>query len=265
MAGEEQVEGAWVFLSHSHKDLEKVRRIRDSLEAKGHNPLMFFLKCLDDDSELDDLIRREIDARTWFILCQSPNASASRWVQQEVEIIKGLEGKAYEEIDLDDDLESQVERAAALSRRATVFISYSRETEGEVAKVLRAELLKHDFRVFLDVEDLSPGNWAEQIRKAVDESVREGYFLLLLSPERLASEFVRQEVHYAFDRQAASGRSNNIVPIVVRDFKTTLDALRSDTDMWELMGWIYLFDLTAGVLRERIAELITSLKTREME
>ena len=132
MASEPNPEGAWVFLSHSHLDLAKVRQVRNALEAKGHNPLMFFLKCLDDDAGLDDLIRREIEARTWFLLCQSPNARASRWVQEEVGIIKSLEGKVYEEIDLDDDLESQVESVVALSRRATVFISYSRY-EREVA------------------------------------------------------------------------------------------------------------------------------------
>jgi hypothetical protein len=38
--------GAWIFLSHSNKDFEKVREIRNDLEQLGHRPLMFFLKCL---------------------------------------------------------------------------------------------------------------------------------------------------------------------------------------------------------------------------
>ena len=133
MSDEGAAEGAWIFVSHSHKDLEKVRTIRNALEEKGHNPLLFFLKCMDDDSSLDDLIRREIEARTWFILCDSPNAKASRWVQEEVEVIKALEGKVYEEIDLDDDLEQQIERVTALSKRATVFISHTRE-DSDVAR-----------------------------------------------------------------------------------------------------------------------------------
>jgi hypothetical protein len=41
--------GAWIFVSHSHRDLEKVREIRNELERRGHNPLLFFLKCLSDD------------------------------------------------------------------------------------------------------------------------------------------------------------------------------------------------------------------------
>ena len=41
---------------------------------------MFFLKCLNDHAELHDLIRREIEARTGFLLCDSQAARQSRWV-----------------------------------------------------------------------------------------------------------------------------------------------------------------------------------------
>jgi len=60
--------------------------------SHGHNPLLFFLKCLSDHSELDDLIRREIEAAKFFLLCDSPNSQASRWVQHEVELIKSMKG-----------------------------------------------------------------------------------------------------------------------------------------------------------------------------
>lgn len=262
MTEEGRAEGAWIFLSHSHKDLEKVRRIRNALEVKGHNPLLFFLKCLSDDSELDDLIRREIEARTWFILCDSPNSRTSRWVQEEVEIIKSLEGKVYVEIDLDKDLDIQVERVTALSKRATVFISYSRADVG-VAEALRAALREHDFRVLVDVVDVAPGeDWRGAMARAINEAVQKGFFLLLLSPEALESEFVRWEVKYGFDRQARSGRSN-IIPIIVRDRDATWQAL-SPSGMDHLMALRY-FDLTVGELAERIAALVTLLKTREME
>lgn len=33
-----EAQGAWIFVSHSHRDLEKVRRIRNELERRGHNP-----------------------------------------------------------------------------------------------------------------------------------------------------------------------------------------------------------------------------------
>ena len=42
-------ENAWVLASRSSTDLEKVRPIRNELERRGHHPLLFFLKSLEDD------------------------------------------------------------------------------------------------------------------------------------------------------------------------------------------------------------------------
>ena len=36
-------DGAWIFVSHSNKDVKKVREIRDLLEREGHKPLLFYL------------------------------------------------------------------------------------------------------------------------------------------------------------------------------------------------------------------------------
>ena len=78
-----------IFLSHSHKDLEKVRKLREILESLDYEPLIFFLKCLDDSNEeLEDFIKREIDARNLFIYCKSKNAEDSIWVQKELEYIR---------------------------------------------------------------------------------------------------------------------------------------------------------------------------------
>ena len=41
----------WIFLSHSSVDIEKVRMIRNEFEACGHNPLAFYLKCLNDSTQ----------------------------------------------------------------------------------------------------------------------------------------------------------------------------------------------------------------------
>jgi hypothetical protein len=32
--------GAWIFLSHSHPDIDKMRQIRNALESKGHYPVI---------------------------------------------------------------------------------------------------------------------------------------------------------------------------------------------------------------------------------
>ena len=78
----------WIFLSHSNKDYEMVRQVRNLLEEHSLSPLMFFLHCLNGDDEIDSLIKRVIDCWTRFILCDSENARKSHWVRKEVEYIK---------------------------------------------------------------------------------------------------------------------------------------------------------------------------------
>ena len=95
-----------VFLSHSHKDIEKIRKIRDILETLGCEPLMFYLKCLDDDnSELEDFIMREISARNIFLYCKSQNSENSVWVQKELAYIKQLDTSRLYTVDIDNDFE----------------------------------------------------------------------------------------------------------------------------------------------------------------
>jgi len=39
-----QGHGAWTLVSHSHRDLEKLRPILNELERRGRYPLLFLLK-----------------------------------------------------------------------------------------------------------------------------------------------------------------------------------------------------------------------------
>lgn len=43
---------AWVFVSHSNRDFEKIIQVRNMLESLQYRPLLFFLKCLEDDKEI---------------------------------------------------------------------------------------------------------------------------------------------------------------------------------------------------------------------
>ena len=95
-----------IFLSHSHQDEETVRKIRDVLEILNCEPLIFFLKCLDDNNtELEDFIKREIEARNIFLYCKSSNAEHSVWVQKELEYIKSFDEKRLYEIDIENGFE----------------------------------------------------------------------------------------------------------------------------------------------------------------
>jgi hypothetical protein len=242
--------GAWIFLFHSNKDFERVREIRNELEKRGHKPIMFYLKCLENDNAmLPDLLRREIAAREWFILCDSPNAQASQYVRDEVELIKSMEGKAFEVVDLSKGLQTELHKLIRITKRATVFLSYA-HADASAAKRFRQALVKHDYRVWTD-ENLQP---ASETRTALEEAAKHGFVLVLLSHSLLQSKYCQSEISHALQIQG------NIIPV-------TIDAI----DWSELpppiqyISYLQFFDLTTGPFDERIEELIRNLKTREIE
>ena len=51
-------EGFWVFVSHSTKDFERVRLVRNALEESGFRPILFYLKYLENETEVNDLLKR---------------------------------------------------------------------------------------------------------------------------------------------------------------------------------------------------------------
>ena len=95
-------EMVYIFVSHSHQDIEKVRVLRNYLESINTEPILFFLKSLNDKDEIVELIKREIDARAWFIYCDSENAKNSTWVQTEKEYMMKTYKKSIT-LDLIDD------------------------------------------------------------------------------------------------------------------------------------------------------------------
>lgn len=139
----------WVFLSHSNKDYEKVRQVRNMLEEQSLRPLMFFLHCLNDDDEIDLLIKREIDCRTRFILCDSENARKSHWVQKEVEYIKS-QNRICETVDLSKSMDEIMSTLQDFINKTRIFISYNRE-EYQLAEMVYNRLSHLDFAVYIDL------------------------------------------------------------------------------------------------------------------
>jgi hypothetical protein len=250
--------GAWVFLSHSHRDLEKVRAIRDILERQGRNPLIFFLKCLeDDDARLPDLIREEIKARDWFIFCDSPHARASKWVQEENKLAVAQKShNQIERVDLEKSLEEQLHKFNRLDKRATVFLSYAR-TDHEIADAITRALVAHDYRAWIPSESLSAGdNWQEKLLSSIEEAATRGFVLVLFTADSLKSKWCRREAEYALACAAKSQRSN-VIPVIAGKFD-------SESLPYSLAN-LQVFDLTTGPLEDRIEALIKNLMAREME
>ncbi|MEW6218919.1 MAG: toll/interleukin-1 receptor domain-containing protein [Thermodesulfobacteriota bacterium] len=92
----------------------------------------------------------------------------------------------------------------------TVFISYRRDDTGKsFARNLKQGLTHRGYDAFLDVDDMPPGHWDEQIP---DEVRHRSHFLLVLTPGALdrcdhEDDWVRRE----FEIAVTAGR--NIVPV----------------------------------------------------
>jgi len=255
-------EGAWIFLSHSHKDFDKVRDLRNELEVQRHHPLLFFLKCLDDTSEIDDLIRREIEARSWFILCKSPNADASHWVQEERKIIAALPDHTSTVVDLDKPLATQLSSVSGLTKRASVFLSYAR-ADAPHAKLIEASLREDDFGVFSDLQ-VSPGiSWQVQITIALNAAVDRGAVLVLLSRASMTSQLQRQEIMLAFERAEPDSGRRNIIPVFLELPQLVLEL--AGPNVRDLLGRIQGFDFSEGQFAQNIAKVKRWLRRFEWQ
>ena len=220
----------WIFVSHSTRDLDRVRRVRDYLEAKNHEPLLFFLRCIRDTDELDSLIRREIEARSIFLLCDSPHARASNWVRREVELIRALPDRHCEFIDLLEPWEKQREALDRLSRHSTVFLSFSVADRAEVTKISE-ELQRRDYRIFVDRTSLEAGqDGAQNIAEAIDAAVENGFFLFFASKAAVTARWVLAELRRGLAKSAGIGfERNNFLVVWVGDKAETV-ALPADAE-----------------------------------
>ena len=187
-------QGGWIFISHSHQDIQKVRLIRNRLEEKGLEPLMFYLKCLSDEQEIEELIKREIDERDWFIYADSRNARGSKWVRTERDYIEGLTGKNVFTINLDGDIDQQLAAIDHITRQLKVFI-VSAFADRPLADRIRDRLVKRDMMVLYDDEPL-PGDL--ELTMSTEEKIQQAFndgFVLFLITERVASsDFIRYEI-----------------------------------------------------------------------
>ena len=239
-------DGGWIFISHSHLDIDIVRKIRNQLENQGFEPLMFYLKCLNDDDEIESLIKREIDEREWFIYVESENAVKSRWVQSERAYIAQLSGKKVFTIDINRDISKQIEN---ITKQLKIYISYSHK-DRPVYELIKRALLRRDFLVF-DDRDIPVGeDWMTHLQTEIDESVRDGFVLLLVTKNINNYNWIKKEIEHT---TAARGK---IVPIYIGD-NATLD-LTWKFNVRELQG----VHLDSEPTIEQIESVVSAIEQR---
>ena len=237
--------GGYIFLSHSHDDIEKVREIRNSLEKVGFEPLCFYLKCLDDDSEIEDLIKREIDAREWFIFLNSENSRKSKWVTLERNYITKTNDKKIITIDIDDenDVSNAIQKIAHNLR---VYISYSIKDE-KLARRIKDKLEAKDYLVFFGPDSIpASANFSTIITNAIVEASKDGCVIALLTPNSLESKMVQREIMFA------SEKGGNIIPIIVGN--TKLDGV-----LQYYLAAKQMYSLSENPTDEEITEMIDKI------
>jgi len=100
------------------------------------------------------------------------------------------------------------------SPKLFAFLSYRRETGADTARLIRAELLSHGHKTFLDVDDLGSNHFDESLLRRIEEAE---HFILVLSPGALdrcgnEGDWLRREIAHAISTQ------KNIVPVLKEGF-----------------------------------------------
>lgn len=210
----------YFFISHSHLDIEKVRIIRNIIEETFfYEPILFFLKCLSDEDELQSLIRREINERIWFVYCKSKNAENSKYVCQEREYLRQLKagGKRFNELTIeldkfdiwDKECHDYVRNQVVYNIRKTKpFVCYAKQDK-EVAQALIYDLQYRGFSVWSTAPTAPFADFGESIKSKIKEhSYRDGCIMLIVSEHSINSDIIQSELSYATAQNAF------IVPIL---------------------------------------------------
>ena len=203
------------FISHSHLDIEKVRIIRDVIEEVFfYEPILFFLKCLSDEDEINNLIRREIEQRIWFVYCDSQNARNSRYVQEERAYLKRLVdgGKKINELAINlDEFELWHPKCKKYIRdkifrgiRKTKLFLLCERGQAEVVYPLYERLLADEYTVFyLPVSKIAVSDFGFATQQKMKEhSYEDGAILAFISPQTLENELYLEELRQAQEQKA---------------------------------------------------------------
>jgi hypothetical protein len=207
----------WVFISHSSKDFDYVRTVRDYLEDSGFSTLMIYLKSLDDPAkelQMKQILKWEIEVRNIFVLCESKDALKSPWVKWEINHVESLTDKIVAKIDI-DKLKykkcTELSKLDDLMNSATIYSIYSRDDKNRVNMILD-RLNSIGFRIFEDTVSMKLGdNISSKLNSSINAITDKGVILIFLSRNAMNSKWFWKEKQMALNERAF------IVPIILDD------------------------------------------------
>lgn len=204
----------YFFLSHSSKDIEKVRKIRNLIENENGNPILFYLKCLDGDSpsgedkeQLKGLISREILARKKFILCKSKYTEpplSSKWIEWEKAEVKKLQKNNKEiqvhEVDIEDNDNYllNVRDIVRKQRKILLVAPYDLRDKSVLVKQLliqgnlQVESIIEEGDVHTDLQYKMGQHTKDIVKGQIKDLVAEAGIIVLLSSKRSGTSTLLQ-------------------------------------------------------------------------
>jgi hypothetical protein len=233
----------YIFISHSHRDLEKVRVIRNYLESlKGCETLLFFLLSVDDDDLINKLIKDEIKARIWFVYCDSENARKSAWVKSEIEYAKAIGKNNFIEININESvINGQLTKDAqeyllhsykkfvSLSK---IFISYNYRDFATIQEIITT-LSKYNI-FFFNVEDLlAQLNPLESYSCNIQQEIEGCNFVL--------SFLGKASTYQQHENKIAYRLKKKVIPVFLDDGINDLSILENDPYL--MSQYIFIFDV----------------------
>ena len=192
-------------------------------------PIVFFLKCLDDDdANLEEFLKKEIKARNIFLYCKSKNSENSKWVKTELEFIRSFDKARCYELDIESDFNLNIiyflYALSDIIRRNRVLVccTPSEQDIGErILKYCRDLGYKaksiYDMRkeIYCNADNYEKSE--EEIKLEIDRYVNGGIFIWLISPTS-AKKSTRHSrfPEYAYESYERGERKGIILPVVVK-------------------------------------------------
>lgn len=253
----EKKASGWVFLSHSSRDYEDVKVVRNYLEENGFSALMFYLKCLENPAKkklIKPLIKDEIDSRNIFVSCKSEASKKSSWFRWENYLVNKSKNKIVKTLDINL---LKYKKATALSilddliNFASLYFIYHSDDNSKVEKIYK-ELNSRGFKILKNNPKVTSYKTKknEAFFSAIEEASKDGTILIFLSKHVLNSKWFWNEKELVLSNK----NKNSIIPVILDD--VDINEFSAFTDSQYILSYNNLeFDLVIDNICEKIDEV----------
>jgi hypothetical protein len=183
-----------------------------ALRATAADPALWERHVRQIDNEhllwLSSDLTRPAQSRLWLSLLASPDPQVREWAKA---LRAALDGPIAAVPRFDPRPTASAERPRPASGMPPrVFISHSSQDRAFVEEHIVGLLRESGIDIWYSPEDIhTSARWEQKIREGLNGC---DWFLVVLSPRSVASEWVQGEVHWAMQR-----RKDRIVPVLIDD------------------------------------------------